>query len=91
MSLYPLAYSALARQRVIIYCLIGLVTSPNLPSEIAINGSLLKQVEEVQYIGLILDQNLSWRKHADVVAYKVARGLGILKRFQHFLPSHIIF
>ena len=64
--------------------------SPNLPSEIAINGDVLKRVEEVRYLGFILDQNLSWRRHGDVVACKVARGLGILRRFQHFLPSHIL-
>ena len=44
----------------------------------------------MRYLGFILDQDLSWRRHADVVACKVARGLGILRRFKKILPSHIL-
>ncbi|KAK2721405.1 hypothetical protein QYM36_003627 [Artemia franciscana] len=64
-----------ARSNYILFTRTGV--SLDLPSEIAINGSLLKQVEEVQYLGFILNQNLSWRRHAGMVACKVARGLGM--------------
>ena len=65
-------------------------SAPTLPGVIIYNGLPLSQVEEIRYLGFILDRNLSWRKHCDIIACKLARGLGVLNRFQNFLPLKIL-
>ena len=63
---------------------------PSVDGEIFFNGKPLSQVHEVRYLGFQLDCNLSWKHHSDLVAAKVARGLGILRRLKHFLPLSVL-
>ena len=44
----------------------------------------------MRYLGFQLDCNLSWKNHSDLVADKVARGLGILRRLKNVLPLPVI-
>ena len=44
----------------------------------------------MRYLGFQLDCNLSWKNHSDIVATKVARGLGILRRLKHVLPLSVL-
>ena len=61
-----------------------------------INGKILfakepvKQVHETRYLGFYLDYNLSWKRHSDVVATKVAQGVGAIRHFKKFLSSQIL-
>ena len=54
------------------------------------NGRPLSQVHEGHYLGFQPDCNLSWKNHSDLVAAKVARGLGILRRLKHVLPLSVL-
>ena len=53
-------------------------------------GSLIEQVNEFKFWGLIFDSNLSWKAHLTAVANKVSRIIGILHKLKHFFPSYIL-
>ena len=48
-------------------------------------GKTLKRVAKFSYLGVVLDENLSWKDHVEYVSSKVSRRLGLLSRIQSCL------
>ena len=46
--------------------------------------------ESVRYLGVIIDNNLSWKQHIDHVAVKISRTVGLICKLRHFLPRHTL-
>ena len=51
----------------------------------------LENVEIVQtniakFLGVLIDNNLSWKNHIEYIAKKIAKRVGIIKRIRHTLP-----
>ena len=46
--------------------------------------------ESVRYLGVIIDNNLSWKQHIDHVAIKISRTVGLICKLRHFLPRHAL-
>ena len=53
-------------------------------------GSLIEQVKEFIFLGLIFDSNLNWKAHLTGVANKVSRIIGLLHKLKYFFPSYIL-
>ena len=64
---------------------------PNLASHIAIDGKDLTRVESTKFLGLIIDQNLSWKPHLDNLAKLLSRNAGIIYKLKNAVPSNILF
>ena len=62
----------------------------DLGGRILFSGNSLEQVNLMRYLGFYLDCNMSWKRHSDLVASKVARGLGIIRRLKHFVPGRVM-
>ena len=39
-----------------------------------------------KYLGVIIDQHLSWKHHINYIALKISRNIGIISRLRHFVP-----
>ena len=50
----------------------------------------LEYKESVRHLGVIIDNNLSWKNHIDHVAIKISRTIGLICKLRHFLPRHIL-
>ena len=61
----------------------------DIDSSIMFENKPVLQVQEIRYLGFYIDFNLSWKRHRDVVAAKVARGLSANGRFKNFLPPRV--
>ena len=48
----------------------------------------IRTVKSVKYLGLIVDDNLTWDKHVDYISTKISKNIGIIKRVRTFLPWH---
>ena len=46
--------------------------------------------EFVRYLGIIIDNNLSWKHHIDHVAIKMSRTVGLICKLRYFLPRHTL-
>ena len=55
-----------------------------------LNGIELQRVSNTKFLGIKIDQNLSWKSHINDVASKISRNIGIINRLKNFLPSHIL-
>jgi hypothetical protein len=58
--------------------------------ELYIDGTKIDFVTTFNYLGLMVDQNLSWKNHVDAVAKKISKTLGIMTKLKHILPSHAL-
>ena len=54
------------------------------------NKKALQQKDHVKYLGVLLDQHLSWKYQIKSVALKVSRGLGIIAKLKPFLKDNLI-
>ena len=50
----------------------------NLDFSFFIDNNQIDRVEEVVFLGVILDQNLNWKSHIHNVATKISKSLGII-------------
>ena len=50
-----------------------------------IDGDEIKRVEFCKYLGVIIDQNLSWNRHVDYVKKKVTKCVYLLKRLRPYI------
>ena len=50
----------------------------NLDFSFFIDNNKIDRVEEVVFLGVILDQNLNWKSHIHNVARKISKSLGII-------------
>ena len=60
-------------------------TSPDHP-QLTFNGSVVQRVDEQKHLGLVLDSNLSFRKHLNEKIIKAKKNLGIIKHLSKYLP-----
>ena len=47
---------------------------------IRINHQLIKRVAHVKYLGIIVDNRLTWKEHVDYISKKIIRNFGAIKR-----------
>ena len=54
------------------------------------NGIHFERVTSILYLGIYLDEDLSWRTHIDNTANKISKANGILRRLKFTVPLHIM-
>ena len=62
----------------------------NLIPQLSINGNAIEMVPTFNFLGLILDENLSFDQHIKSISNKISRSLGTLNRLKRFLSQDII-
>ena len=53
---------------------------------IKLNGKKLKLEDNVKYLGMFLDQHLTWEFHINQLSKKLSRGNGIISKLSHNAP-----
>ena len=64
---------------------------PKIPSvhptyNLEINNEKIKCVKEFNFLGIVLDEHLSWKPHIKKVRAKVCQTIGVIKRVRNTLP-----
>ena len=57
---------------------------------IILNGTIIDCKSSEKYLGLILDNSLSFKPHIEYVCSKVSKALGIIYRSRDFLPKSVL-
>ena len=50
-----------------------------------INNKIIKRSEHIRFLGIILDENLTWKKHINTIESKIAKNIGALYRAKFLL------
>ena len=61
----------------------------NITSDVHIylDGCLLKRVPDAKFLGLILDENITWKSHIRNICKTCSRNIGVLNKLKHILPK----
>ena len=51
----------------------------------------LERKHYVKYLGVLIDSHLSWRYHIEYISSKISKGVGIIARLRHFVPTSTLF
>ena len=51
---------------------------------------IIEQVHEFKYLGVVLDDCLSWNKHIEKVFTKISRIIGCIRQIKHNIPQNIL-
>ena len=57
---------------------------------IKINNEEIQKVSSFCFLGLTIDETLSWKTHIQNTSNKISKTLGILNKLKHTLPEHIL-
>ena len=58
--------------------------------KLKINGIPIEHVKEFNFLGIILDECMTWEAHINKISCKIARTVGAMKRLKRFIPSYIL-
>ena len=54
------------------------------------NGNEMKQVNFTNFLGIYIDELLSWAQQTDYLSKKIARDVGTLSKLKHIVPIYIL-
>ena len=60
------------------------------PLRLILNNRNLNQVSYIKYLAVIIDECLNWKQQVNHIGSKVKRGIGILSKLRHFVPTNIL-
>ena len=60
------------------------------PNHIILNDTIIQRVRSTKFLGLVIDEKLSWKSHIDNICKIIARNVGVMSKLNHFLPNHIM-
>ena len=58
---------------------------------VVINGIENEHVPSFNFLGIMLDENLSWKIHIEMVSNKISNITGILYRLKNVFPENVLF
>ena len=50
----------------------------------------LEQKRYIKYLGVLIDQNLSWKNHVNSVIIKISKTIGMIAKLRYFVPSTVL-
>ena len=62
-----------------------------LPIDICIDNMVINLTNSVKFLGLYIDNKLSWKYHIDYLCKIISRNMGIINKLKAFFPHHILF
>ncbi len=57
------------------------------PLLIMIDDTIIERVQEFNFLGLTLNENLNWKNHINKISNKISRSIGILNKLKFFILS----
>src|ERR1700730_7827150 len=55
--------------------------------QITIENESITRVDSTKFLGVIVDQKLTWQQHIAYISLKISKSLNILKRLKYKLPK----
>ena len=55
-----------------------------------LNNTSIYESHKIKYLGILLDDRLSWKVHLSELSKKLSRSVGMLYRLRHFCPNTVL-
>ena len=53
-----------------------------------IDGNSIDKITNFSFLGLTMNENLTWKNHVNVISNKISRISGLLNRLKYYLPTN---
>ena len=50
----------------------------------------LEHKNHIKYLGVLINDNLSWKNHLDCVITKTSMTIGMIAKLRHFVPTSVV-
>jgi hypothetical protein len=77
----------ISKTNFVIFCAIN---KPKIPITIIINKEAVDEVQQVKYLGILIDSQLTFKYHIDELNKKISRAIGVLYKLRPFVTSKIL-
>ena len=57
---------------------------------IKIDHKTMDRVSQFSFLGIMIDENLTWKNHVNILTNKLSKIIGILHRYKSIYPKHIL-
>ena len=54
---------------------------------LAINGKVIERTTSIKFLGILLDEDFSWKNHISVAENKVSKNIGILHKAKNIFSK----
>ena len=59
----------------------------NVEKHIILDNSIL----ETKFLGVTIDENLTWKTHIDNISKNISKGIGVINHIKHFVPNEVLY
>jgi len=59
--------------------------------KIVLDNTNLERVSKTKFLGVTIDENLTWKNHIDNISKNISKGVGIINKLKHFIPEHVLY
>ena len=57
---------------------------------IILDNTRLDRVNNTKFLGVIIDENLTWKNHVDCISKIVSKNIGVMNKLKHYIPYRIL-
>ena len=57
---------------------------------VILDNTVLDRVSHTKFLGVSIDENLTWKYHIDCVSKTLSRNIGIMNKLKYFVPDRIL-
>ena len=58
--------------------------------DIILDKTKLKRVDKTKFLGVTIDENLSWKNHIDGITKTISRNIGMINKLKFIIPECIL-
>jgi hypothetical protein len=66
------------------------IKNKDLDHKIILDKNYLVRVNKTKFLGISIDENLTWKDHIENVSKNMSRGIGIINKLKYFVPVRIL-
>ena len=60
------------------------------PINIKIDNRTIERLSQFSFLGIMIDENVTWKNHFNMITNKLSKIIGILHRLKYIYPKHIL-
>ena len=57
---------------------------------VTLNNTVLQRVRNTKFLGVLIDECLTWKTHIDCVSKTLSRNIGVMNKLKYYLPECIL-
>ena len=58
--------------------------------QVKLDDTNLQKVSSTKFLGVIIDENLTWKNHIDGISKTIARNVGVLNELKCYIPKRVL-